>query len=54
MNGKKPTVKQCDFIRKNGLNPDDWLIAKNTSTEIVLIHRHSSKTKKTIHKEVKT
>jgi hypothetical protein len=51
MHGKKPTVKQCNMIRKAGLNPDNWLIAKNTSTEIVLIHRHSEKTTKTIPKE---
>ena len=51
MTGKKPTVKQSNFIRENGLNPDDWLIAKNTSEQMVLIHRHISKTRKTLYKE---
>lgn len=38
-NGKNPTKAQKIFLKERGLNPDDWLISKNTSTEMRLIHR---------------
>lgn len=47
--GKKPTVAQRKFIQKNGLNAENWLIAKDTPTEMLLVHRYTSATK-TIHK----
>ena len=49
--GKKPTVNQCKFIKANGLNPENWLVTKDTPTEMELVHRHSDSTTKTIHKE---
>ena len=52
--GKKPTVKQCRFIKEHGLNAENWLVVKDTTTEMVLLHRHSDSTTKTIHKEKKT
>ena len=52
-NGKRPTSKQRAVIKANGLNVENWLVVKDTSTEMVLVHRHSSSTTRTIHKEVK-
>lgn len=40
-NGKNPTKSQKQLLRQYGFHPDDWLISKNTSTELVLIHRHT-------------
>lgn len=37
--GKKPTVSQCNFIKRFVENPKDWLICKNTGTEMVIQHR---------------
>lgn len=51
MHGKRPTLEQKKLIQQYGLNVENWLVAKNTSTEMVLVHRHSEKTTKTIHKE---
>ena len=53
-NGKKPTYEQRKLIQHFGLNTMEWLVVKDTSTEMVLVHRHSDKTKRTIIKEGKT
>ena len=38
--GKKPTVRQANFIQKTiCLDPKDWLVVKDTSTEMLLISR---------------
>lgn len=37
--GKKPTVKQCEFIHANKLNSREWLICKDTPSVMVLVHR---------------
>lgn len=50
-NGKKPTVSQCNFIKSKGLNPADWLVVKDTSELMMLVHRYSNKTTRTIIKE---
>lgn len=50
--GKKPTVKQCKLMQRWRLDPADWLVAKDTPEEMVIVHRYSDKTIKTIHKEV--
>lgn len=52
-NGKKPTVHQRKFIQSKGLNTENWLVTKDTPTEMVLVHRFSDKTTRIIHKEVK-
>lgn len=49
--GKKPSVAQRKVIKSNGLNYENWLVVKDTSTEMVLVHRHSDSTTRTIHKE---
>ena len=51
-NGKKPTYEQRKLIQKAGLDSHDWLVVKDTSAEMLLIHRHSEKTTKTIKKKV--
>ena len=50
-NGKRPTVAQMKLMQKWGMNPNDWLTVKDTSTELVVVNRWSDKTVKTIHKE---
>lgn len=38
--GKKPTVRQANFIQKYiCLDPKDWLVVKDTSTEMLLVSR---------------
>ena len=49
MNGKKPTREQRKIISENGLYPQDWLVVKNTPTELHLVHRYG-KTKRVIPK----
>lgn len=44
-NGKTLTKKQKVFLKDKGLNPDNWLVCKNTSLELVLEHRHTGKYK---------
>lgn len=44
-NGKKPTYEQRKLIQRSGLDTYDWLVAKDTSTELVLVHRHLDQTK---------
>lgn len=38
-NGKRPTKSQKKLLSSLGIQPDDWLISKNTSTETVVVHR---------------
>ena len=48
--GKKATHEQRKLIQRCGLDTREWLVAKDTSTEMVLVHRHTG-TVKTITKE---
>ena len=41
--GKKPTKAQREFLRSYNLAPEDWLIVKNTSTEMELISRFTGR-----------
>ena len=43
--GKRPTWNQRKVLEAWGLNPLDWLVSKDTPTEMVLIHRYTSTTK---------
>ena len=43
--GKKPTKAQRGFLRSYNLAPEDWLIVKNTSTEMELISRFTGQTR---------
>lgn len=48
--GKAPTRKQKLLLDYYGLNPADWLVAKNTSKEMTVVHRHTD-TARTLPKE---
>lgn len=48
--GKKPTREQRKLLQKWGLDPLVWLVVKDTPEQMVLVHRHSDKTTRTIHK----
>ena len=50
--GKKPTREQRKLMEKWKVNTYDWLVERETSTELVLIHRHFENTKKIIPKGV--
>lgn len=49
--GKKPSVAQRKFIKEHGLNAENWFVVKDTTAEMVLVHRHSDSTVKTIRKD---
>lgn len=38
-NGKLPTMAQKKFMREKGLNPDAWLVVKNTSRCLEVVSR---------------
>ena len=52
-NGKKPTRNQRMFIRSKRLNPENWLVVKDTPTEMVLVHRHFDSNVRKIRKAVR-
>lgn len=43
--GTKPTYEQRKLIQDWGLDSHDWLVVKDTSTEMLLVHRHSNATR---------
>ena len=49
--GCKPTVAQKKFIQSKGLNSENWLVTKDTPTEMHLVHRYSDRTVRIIPKE---
>ena len=51
--GKKPTREQRKLMEKRKVNTQDWLVERETLTELVLIHRHFDNTKKIIPKGVR-
>lgn len=50
--GKKPTVKQSEFLRGKRLNPSDWLIVKDTPDEIHIVHRFFNNARRTYSKRM--
>lgn len=52
-NPKKPTVAQMKLMVKWKLDPTMWLVSKDTTTEMVLVHRNSDKTIRVIPKGVR-
>lgn len=50
-NVKRPTVRQKKLMQKWNLDPSTWLVVKDTANEMVLVHRQSDRTTKTIPKE---
>lgn len=48
--GQKPTYEQRKLIQSARLDSHDWLVVKDTPTEMVLINRYVNTTK-TINKK---
>ncbi|GED03691.1 DUF6906 family protein [Bacillus atrophaeus] len=46
--GKRPTRAQKQIIQQNGLNPNNWLVAKNLQHErrLILVHRNTGTVRK--------
>ena len=42
--GKRPTVRQKKLMATWRLNPEDWLIVKDTADSMTVVHRLSDKT----------
>ena len=40
--GRKPTKAQKIILKERRLNPDNWLIVKNTPEEMLVVHRYTS------------
>ena len=51
--GKKPTRSQRIFIRSKRLNPDNWLVVKDTPSDMLLVHRHFDRNIRKIRKAVR-
>lgn len=51
--GVKPTVAQRKLMQKWKANTYDWLVERETPTELVLVHRHFDKITKIIPKGVR-
>ena len=49
MRGTRPTKRQAIFLKEHRLNSDNWLICKDTPTEMVIKHRVSGK-ERTLYK----
>lgn len=41
--GKKPTVRQKKLMAEWHLNYENWLVVKDTPTEMVIVHRATGK-----------
>ena len=51
--GKKPTREQRKLMEKWKVNTYDWLVERETLSQLVLVHRNFDNTKKIIPKEVR-
>lgn len=49
--GKNPTRRQKEYIASLRLNPDNWLVCKDTPDELILEHKYSGHIK-VIRKEL--
>lgn len=43
--GKNPTRRQREYIASLRLNPDNWLVCKDTPDELILEHKYSGNIK---------
>lgn len=48
--GKKPTYTQRKLMERWGLDAHNWFVVKDTPDEMLVVHRHSDKTTRTIPK----
>ena len=42
MRGKRPTLKQKQFLESKKLDPDNWLVLRNTPDYIEVLNRKSN------------
>lgn len=52
MRGKRPTLKQKRFLESKKLDPNNWLVLRNTSDYIEFINRKSNKVRRFLKDEV--
>jgi hypothetical protein len=50
--GKNPNREQKKLIASKGLDPAVWLVVKNTTEKLELVHRLNDRTRRVIHKGV--
>lgn len=48
---KKPTRSQKRLMTAKRMNPDNWLVERDTPEKMVVVHRHFDSTRKIIFKE---
>ena len=48
---KKPTREQRKLIQLKRLNPENWMVERDTPTEMVLVHKHFDNKTRTIKKD---
>ncbi len=48
--GKNPTVRQMKLMQEWRLNPENWLVVKDTPKQMEIVHRHHPSTKRVIPK----
>lgn len=44
-NGKNPTVAQRKLMKLWHLNSDNWLVVKDTPQSMLIVHRHTMRTR---------
>ena len=49
--GKKPSVRQGIFLEENGFAPHEWLVVKDTTTEMWIVSKSNSDHVITVEKE---
>lgn len=45
-NGKRLTLEQRKLVEANGLDSNEWLVSKNTTLELLLVHKDTGLTMK--------
>lgn len=48
---RKPTIAQKALMQGKRMNPEDWLVERDTPEQMVLVHRYFNTTKKIIMKK---
>ena len=46
--GKKPTRRQKEIIKSKRLNLDNWLVVEQTKERLLLVHRHTGRTREIV------
>ena len=49
--GKKPTREQKMLMKQWRLNPENWLVERDTPEKMVIVHRHFDNKTRTIRKD---